>query len=118
MPNSYLPISASWVKVIEREESYTSRASFLHGDVLPIYGKISEEERKSVQFSGTRQKGKYDLRTNGEYVHSDVNGAYNILRKECPDFSQDIPRAMTWYHPRILEYYSGKLMTRQAKKQL
>ncbi len=107
------------IEVIEREESCTSRASFLDGDEMPTYGKISEEEKKKLKFSGVRKGGKYQLRGREQYIHADVNGGYNILRKEFPDFSaSDIPKEMIWYHPRTWVFYGGRLMTREEKKRV
>ncbi|MFK7904245.1 MAG: RNA-guided endonuclease InsQ/TnpB family protein [Chitinophagales bacterium] len=111
------------IEVIEREESYTSRASFWDGDWMPTYGKISEQEKKKLKFSGVRRGGKYQLKSlfggREEYIHADVNGGYNILRKEFPDFSaSDIPKEMIWYHPKTVVFYGGRLMTRQEKKRV
>lgn len=66
------------IKVIITEESYTSVASFLDGDEMPVYG---TPEAKNVKFSGRRVKrGLYKSKT-GYKVNADINGSYNILRK-------------------------------------
>ena len=69
------------IQVVLQEESYTSKASFLDGDAIPTYGK---EEGKPT-FSGKRvERGLY--RASGKrFLHADVNGSYNILRKASPD---------------------------------
>lgn len=104
------------IQVIVREESYTSQSSFIDGDELPIYGKFSKQERANLSFSGSRVKGGYHT-DGGDLINADVNGAYNILRKEFPNFSSsDIPEMMSWYHPMMLEYYGGRIMTRTEKK--
>lgn len=60
------------------EEAYTSKASFLDGDPLPMYG-----EGQAVKFSGTRvYRGLY--RSLKSLINADVNGAANILRKVVP----------------------------------
>ena len=65
------------IEFIETEESYTSQASFLDGDYLPIYG----EKPQDWKPSGKRMKrGLYRLADHG-YVNADCNGAANILRK-------------------------------------
>jgi IS605 OrfB family transposase len=62
------------------EESYTSKASFLDADPLPVYGTAN-----SPTFSGRRvQRGLYRA-ADGRHSNADVNGAYNILRKVAPD---------------------------------
>ena len=66
------------IEVIVREESYTSKASFLDYDYIPT---INEDDEVK-DFSGKRMKrGLY--RTNkGKKINADVNGAYNIMAKE------------------------------------
>jgi len=70
------------IRVILQEESYTSKASFLDLDPLPIYG---EEGEKKPIFSGKRVKrGMYQSKQ--EYsINADVNGSYNIMRKALPN---------------------------------
>lgn len=65
------------IEFIIQEESYTSKASFLSNDVIPNY-----EENSNYTFSGRRVKrGLYKDKTLNQYIHSDVNGSYNIMRK-------------------------------------
>jgi putative transposase len=66
---------------IVQEESYTSKASFLDLDPLPVYDPKREE---LPAFSGKRiQRGLYRAR-DGRTLNADVNGSYNILRKALP----------------------------------
>lgn len=45
------------IQVVEQEESYTSKASFLDMDPIPVYG---TEEAKTANFSGHRvSRGRY-----------------------------------------------------------
>ena len=68
------------ISVIEQEESYTSKASFLDNDAIPVYG----DEGKHY-FSGRRiSRGLYRSK-DGTILSSDVNGSANILRKAYPD---------------------------------
>src|SRR5260370_1210200 len=72
------------IQVEVREESYTSKASFLDLDPIPTY-KPNDEERHI--FSGKRigrRKRLYRAK-DGRTICADVNGAYNILRKSRPD---------------------------------
>ena len=63
------------IQFIQREEAYTSKASFIDGD--PI--------EKQDTFSGERvRRGLYRSKT-GRLLNADVNGALNILRKEVCD---------------------------------
>lgn len=66
------------IKVIKVEESYTSKASFLDMDSIPIYDKNNTNKYK---FSGKRiSRGMYRS-SNGFCFNADLNGAGNILRK-------------------------------------
>jgi putative transposase len=65
------------IQVCITEESYTSKASFLDADPLPIY-----EAEDIPDFSGKR--GLYRA-ADGRHINADVNGAYNIMRKVAPE---------------------------------
>ena len=66
------------MKYIEQEESYTSKASFLDLDEIPVYQAESQEK---YNFSGRRiYRGLYRTKE-GRMINADVNGAANILRK-------------------------------------
>lgn len=68
----------SWIKFIQQEESYTSKASFFDGDEMP---KWNPQNPKQGSFSGRRiQRGLYQTSI-GYKFNADVNGALNILRK-------------------------------------
>jgi putative transposase len=76
------------IKVIEQEESYTSKSSFLNLDPIPVYGNIGAQDTK---FSGKRIKRGLYKTSCGRLINADVNGAYNILRKAIPNaFSNGI----------------------------
>jgi putative transposase len=62
------------------EESYTSKASFLDADPLPIYGSA-----EVPAFSGRRVKRGLHRAADGRHINADVNGAYNTIRKVLPD---------------------------------
>jgi putative transposase len=70
------------ITVLLTEESYTSKASFLDRDPLPVR-KPNDESKYA--FSGKRvERGLYRA-SNGRYINADLNGAYNIIRKVAPD---------------------------------
>lgn len=72
--------------VVEQEESYTSKASLVDGDEIPVYGK---ETKNLVAFSGRRiNRGLYRTGS-GRVINADLNGAGNILRKYIPDAFKD-----------------------------
>ncbi len=65
------------VQFIETEESYTSKASFLDNDFLPIFG----EKPESWKPSGKRdRRGQYKT-AQGLLINADCNGAANIIKK-------------------------------------
>ena len=74
------------IECIEQEESYTSRASFLDNDFIPMYG---EEERK-YEFSGWRNGRIYKIKGKDQRIHADLNGAFNIMRKAVHELIEDI----------------------------
>lgn len=94
-------LEAHGITVIVREESYTSRASFIDDDPMP---KAYTPKSEAV-FSGTRiRRGLYKSK-NGRLINADVNGAYNILRKETVKDSyaalaeQTLDTVAGWLHP-------------------
>lgn len=69
------------ITVLLTEEAYTSKASFLDQDPLPCY-----DEARTWAFSGKRIfRGLYQSAKG--LIHSDVNGAANIMRKVFPNVS-------------------------------
>jgi len=71
---------------VEQEESYTSKASFLDLDELPIY---DAEKPYTGTFSGKRiKRGLYQSKS-GRLINADVNGAANILRKSKQNFKYE-----------------------------
>ena len=74
------------IAFLETEESYTSKADFLAGDLMPVYGKEKETcEGKQVTFSGKRIRRGLYLHRDGTKSNADINGAANILRKVIPN---------------------------------
>lgn len=62
----------------EQEESYTSKASAIDGDELPVY---NADKPATYQFSGKRIKRGLYRSKEGHLINSDCNGAVNIGRK-------------------------------------
>ena len=62
----------------EQEESYTSKASYLDNDNIPIY---KENDYTEYIFSGKRVKRGLYKTNKGQIINADLNGALNILRK-------------------------------------
>ena len=75
------------IECMEQEESYTSRASYLDNDYIPVYGK----ENKEYEFSGWRNGRTYKIKGKSQRIHADLNGAFNIMRKAGHELIEDIP---------------------------
>ena len=66
---------------LEQEESYTSQASAVDRDPVPVF---DGNHKPDVHFSGSRiRRGLYRT-ADGTCVNADLNGAANILRKAVP----------------------------------
>jgi len=84
------------IECIEQEESYTSKASFLDNDYIPVYG----EENDKYEFSGWRNGRIYKIKEKNQRIHSDLNGALNIMRKAGHELIEDIPSLLkNWIFP-------------------
>src|SRR5215469_9823221 len=72
------------IRVEVTEESYTSKASLLDLDPLPVRKNGDEKHT----FSGKRvTRGLYRA-SNGREINADINGAGNVIRKVAPDAFQ------------------------------
>ncbi|HDR7786339.1 TPA: transposase, partial [Bacillus paranthracis] len=66
------------IRFLKQEESYTSKASFLDKDPVPV---CSKDDRTQYRFSGKRiTRGLYQSKA-GTCIHADINGALNTLKK-------------------------------------
>ena len=73
------------IEVIEQEESYTSQASFLDHDEIPVYGAETE-----YPFSGKRIKRGLYRSKDGTVFSADINGSAHIIRKAIPNAFEGI----------------------------
>ena len=74
------------ITVTVQEESYTSKASFLDNDNIPVYGEVEDPK-----FSGRRIKRGLYRAGDGQLINADVNGSYNILKKGLMNNHQPLP---------------------------
>lgn len=86
------------IEVIMREESYTSKASFIDNDFIP---KFDPKNKKEYEFSGKRLKRGIYKTSNGKKINADINGAYNIMAKQFPEELSD--RSGRKYSPIIFK---------------
>ena len=91
------------IEIVEQEESYTSKASFVDQDEIPVYG----ETKEKPQFSGKRiSRGLYKTKQ-GFLLNADINGSYNILVKGLATLGKVVDRALVSYHTRSLKLCSN-----------
>ena len=84
------------IECIEQEESYTSKASFLDNDYIPVYG----EENDKYEFSGWRNGRIYKIKGKEQRIHADLNGALNIMRKAGHELVESVPSfKKNWIFP-------------------
>ena len=68
------------IQVVKQEESYTSKCSFLDGE-LP---------QKRTHYAGRRLRRGLFRASDGRLINADVNGAYNIIKKAFPNSFEGI----------------------------
>ena len=73
------------IRIIEQEESYTSKADLIANDRIPTYG----VDDKDASFSGKRIKRGLYRCSNGMILNADCHAAANIMRKAIPDIWKD-----------------------------
>ncbi|MCD8028417.1 MAG: IS200/IS605 family accessory protein TnpB-related protein [Erysipelotrichaceae bacterium] len=123
------------IRFILQEESYTSKASFIDNDDMPVYRK---DDTSRYIFSGRRaptifnnEFGKHSNKSgyrglyrtkNGTVINSDLNGSANIGRKAIPDMFTmegavlpDFNDVKVYKHPD--EYYEKENREKQQKMQ-
>jgi putative transposase len=89
------------IAFIDREESYTSKASLLDFDDIPTYSKNNKEK---YTFSGRRiHRGLYKSK-DGTLINADVNGAGNTIRKEYPDAFKGVDMTYLYKTTKVVKY--------------
>jgi putative transposase len=77
------------IRVQVTEESYTSKASLLDLDPLPVRDPKNNGDEKHT-FSGKRIKRGLYRASDGRKVNADINGSGNIIRKVAPDAFSEV----------------------------
>jgi len=96
------------LNIIIREESYTSKASFIDNDFIPTYKPSKSNDSETFvspdhQFSGKRIKRGLYKSSNGTLINADVNGSYNIMKKVIPNAFADGIEGVE-VHPKVLNF--------------
>ena len=94
-------LSKHGIEVIEQEESYTSQASALELDHIPVYG----DDVPKNSFSGKRygKNNRLYKTSNGITINADMNGSLNILRKAFPDVEIELNNLEYMKNPKVLK---------------
>ena len=92
------------INCVIQEESYTSKASFIDNDHIPVFNSTTELNYK---FSGKRIKRGLYYSQNGIKINADINASLNILRKYLKVNSDDLftdPRDFRGfvYNPKVI----------------
>ena len=92
------------INCVIQEESYTSKASFIDNDNIPVFNSTTELNYK---FSGQRVKRGLYCSQNGIKINADINASLNILRKYLKVNSDDLftdPRNFRGfvYNPKVI----------------
>ncbi|WP_013322994.1 RNA-guided endonuclease InsQ/TnpB family protein [Gloeothece verrucosa] len=100
------------IRFIETEESYTSKASFLDGDIIPVHGAKPEGWKSS----GKRTKRGLFRTGNNWYINADCNGAANIIRKVATTLNLDLSPVNRGVltRPQKLKFWSAKKTLRNG----
>lgn len=80
------------IEIVLQEESYTSKASFIDNEYIATYGK------DDIKYKVRRKPRGIFTSDSGIKIHSDLNGAYNILRKYDNEFKYN----NNFLHPYIV----------------
>ena len=89
------------IEFIEQEESYSSKASALDLDEIPVYG----EKPEGWAASGKRVKRGLYRSADGTTINADCNGAWNIARKAKVTGSEKQPARGVLTSPRRLRLW-------------
>ena len=91
------------INVVTQEESYTSKASFVSLDPIPIFDVT--HSNKKYEFSGKRKyRGMYE--DGNTKIHADINAAFNIMRKNQENEAIKIWGGKTNIQPLGIKLYS------------
>jgi IS605 OrfB family transposase len=83
------------INIIVQEESYTSKCSALDNESIEFHLNYDGVRNPSIQGKDGKihkHYGQFYSYKSDKYIHSDVNGAYNIGRKGKPSLFSNIPQ--------------------------
>ncbi len=83
------------INIIVQEESYTSKCSALDYEVIKFhlnYDGVRNPIIRGKDGVSHKHYGQFYSEISDKYIHSDVNGAFNIGRKGAPSLFNKIPQ--------------------------
>lgn len=92
-------LSCYGIEVLEQEESYTSKASALDFDKIPVYN----DKSTNTKFSGRRTKRGLYKTKNNILINADLNGSLNIMRKAFPKIDFETNDLKYLQNPKIIK---------------
>ena len=133
------------IVVIEVEESYTSKTSFIDNEELRVYqdkrskylvdsdeekdltqGNENQLSKNKLKLSGKRINRKF-ITKNGKIIHADVNGSFNIVRKVLLNFEYNSKKINIEYElmelsmsrkVKLNNFYEQSLTKKQKLKEI
>ena len=133
------------IVVIEVEESYTSKTSFIDNEELRVYqdkrskylvdsdeekdltqGNENQLSKNKLKLSGKRINRKF-ITKNGKIIHADVNGSFNIVRKVLLNFEYNSKKINIEYElmelsmsrkVKLNNFYEQSLVKKQKLKEI
>jgi putative transposase len=79
------------IQVIQHEESYTSKCSFLDNESIKKHNVYCGKRLRKIVIHGQKMKCNLFQCDNGKIINGDVNAAYNILKKAVPSaFAEEL----------------------------
>ena len=127
--------------VIEVEESYTSKTSFIDNEELRVFNKNKEEnltqgkenqlskstiKNSKIKILGRRINRKF-ITKNGKIIHADINGSFNIVRKvllnfkynkETINLSYELMELNMSRKVKLNNFYAQSLIKKQKLKEI
>lgn len=103
------------IRVVEIDESYTSKSSFPDIDYIPTYGK---KNHAGCGFSGRRRHTGLYVTKSGVVLNADVNGALNIIRKAFGNGVFHSPKACCDANIKVLGFKDFYHASKKDKQKL
>ena len=94
------------IVLLETEESYTSKTSFITNEELRQYAPTTDGKTNHSQLEGKRSQLIFKI--GNKRYHADINGSFNIIRKVFKNFAYDKKKVSLGYVLSELKLYGKK----------